>query len=288
MKVLVTGAKGQLGLSIRDQSGGFPDLQLVYTDVEELDITSEFSLREFFSRNRIDVVVNCAAYTTVDKAETEQEKAFMINDQAVKNLAILSKEFGYFMVHISTDFVFDGTKTQPYLETDIPNPLSVYGHSKLAGEKEVLSHTQNAAIIRTSWLYSEYGNNFVKTIQRLALERKEIRVVDDQVGTPTYAGDLALVILKMISKGFGTAGCHIYHFSNTGIASWFDFAKAIIDAGNFDCKVVPIPTIEYPLPAKRPAYSVLNKEKIIKQFNLDIPDWKLSLLKCLDNMAKGC
>lgn len=288
MKVLITGAKGQLGLSFRDQSVGFPNLHLIYTDVDELDITSEVILREYFSHNRIDVVVNCGAYTAVDKAESEQETAFLINGHAVKNLALLSKEFNFYLVHISTDFIFDGTITEPYIETDDPNPLSVYGQSKLEGENEVLRHAQNATIIRTSWLYSEYGSNFVKTIQRLARERKEIRVVNDQVGTPTYAGDLARTILRMIKQGFGNTGCHIYHYSNLGIASWFDFAKAIVEAGNFDCKVIPITTAEYPLPAKRPAYSVLNKKKIIAQFNPDIPDWKVSLLKCLDNMTKGC
>lgn len=288
MKVLITGAKGQLGLSIRDQSIRFPNLQLVFTDVEELDITSDLSLDTFFRQYKFDVVVNCAAYTAVDKAESEPEKAYLINGHAVKKLALLSQNHGFHLIHISTDFIFAGNKTEPYLETDTPNPLSVYGLSKLAGENEILSLPINATIIRTSWLYSEYGHNFLKTIQRIARERKEIRVVNDQVGVPTYAGDLASAILKMISKGFWTTGCQIYHYSNTGVASWFDFAKAIVDAGNFDCQVIPIPTEEYPLPAKRPAYSVLSKEKIITHFGLVIPDWKVSLHRCLDKMEKGC
>lgn len=288
MKVLITGAKGQLGLSIRDQSVGFPNLQLVFTDVEDLDITSDLSLDTYFRQYKFDVVVNCAAYTAVDKAESEPEKAYLINGHAVRKLALLSQNYGFHLVHISTDFIFDGRKTEPYLESDTPKPLSIYGLSKLAGENEILSFPVNATIIRTSWLYSEYGNNFLKTIQRLARERNEIRVVNDQVGTPTYAGDLAVAILNMISRGFESKGSHIYHYSNKGIASWFDFARAIVDIGKLDCKVIPIPTEEYPLPAKRPAYSVLSKDKIIAHFNLEIPDWKVSLLRCLDRIEKGC
>ncbi len=287
MKVLLTGSNGQLGLSIKNQAGLFPSIHFIYTDVDELDITSMESLKIFFQNNKIDALINCAGYTAVDKAEAEKEKAFLINAHAAKNLASLSKEFGYFLVHISTDYIFDGKKTSPYIESDNPNPLSIYGLSKFEGEKEIIGIAKNAIILRTSWLYSEYGNNFVKTIQRLANERPEIKVVDDQTGTPTYAGDLAEVILKILIHKTGAPGVKIYHYSNEGIASWFDFAKAIVEFGQYDCKVKPIATIEYPLPAKRPSYSVLSKANIEKDFQLIIPDWKHSLKKCLDKMKEA-
>lgn len=287
MKVLVTGSNGQLGLSIKDQTGSFPSFHFIYTDVDELDITSMESLNIFFKKNKIDALINCAGYTAVDKAEAEKEKAFLINALAVKNLVIASNEFGFFLVHISTDYVFDGTKATPYIETDIPNPQSIYGHSKFEGENEITRHAKKAVILRTSWLYSEYGNNFVKTIQRLAKERPEIRVVSDQIGTPTYAGDLAEVILKFLTHKTGAPGVKIYHYSNEGIASWFDFAKAIVEFGQYDCRVKPIATEEYPLPAKRPSYSVLSKANMEKDFQLIIPDWKDSLKKCIDKMKES-
>jgi dTDP-4-dehydrorhamnose reductase len=286
MNILVTGSNGQLGLSIKNQTGSFPAFHFIYTDVDELDITSMESLKIFFQKNKIDALINCAGYTAVDKAETEKEKAFLINSQGVKNLASLSNEFGYFLVHISTDYIFDGAKTSPYTETDIPNPLSIYGLSKFEGENEIIRRAKNAVILRTSWLYSEYGNNFVKTIQRLAKERPELKVVSDQVGTPTYACDLAEVILQIITNKTDAPGVRIYHYSNQGIASWFDFAKAIVELDRYDCKVKSIATEEYPLPAKRPSYSVLSKDKIKTDFQLIIPDWKDSLKKCLGNMKK--
>ena len=287
MKVLVTGSNGQLGLSIKNQAGSFPTFHFIYTDVDELDITNIEKLKIFFQKNKIDALINCAGYTAVDKAETEREKAFLINAQGVKNLASLSNEFGYFLFHISTDYIFDGKKTNPYIESDSPNQLSIYGLSKFEGEKEIISLAKNAIILRTSWLYSEYGNNFVNTIQRLAKERPELKVVSDQVGTPTYAGDLAEAILKIISHKSDFSGVNIYHFSNEGVASWCDFAKAIVGMDNLSCKVTPIPTSEYPLPAIRPFYSILSKEKINKEFDINIPDWKESLKKCLDNMKTG-
>jgi len=287
MKVLVTGSNGQLGLSIKNQAGSFPSFHFIYTDVDELDITSMESLKIFFQKNKIDALINCAGYTAVDKAEAEREKAFLINAQAVKNLAMLSNEFGYFLIHISTDYIFDGNKTTPYLETDIPNPQSIYGHSKFEGENEIIRFAKNAIILRTSWLYSEYGNNFVKTIQRLAKDRPELKVVSDQVGTPTYAGDLAEAILKIITHKSDFLGVNIYHYSNEGVASWFDFASAIVELNKLDCKVKPITTEEYPLPAKRPFFSVLSKEKIKKEIGLIIPDWKESLKKCIDNLKTG-
>jgi dTDP-4-dehydrorhamnose reductase len=287
MKILVTGSNGQLGLSIKDQSALFPSLQFIYTDVDELDITNRKSLRTFFREHKINVLINCAGYTAVDKAEKDRDNVFLINADAVKNLAMLSNEFGFFLVHISTDYIFDGNKTSPYIETDIPNPLSNYGVSKLEGEKEIIRHAKNAVIFRTCWLYSEYGNNFVKTIQRVANERPEILVVNDQTGTPTYASDLAEVILKIITQKSDAKGVNIYHYSNEGITSWFEFAETIIGIYKYNCKVTPITTKEYPLPAKRPAYSVLSKEKIKKEFGLIIPDWKESLLRCLKNMKYG-
>jgi dTDP-4-dehydrorhamnose reductase len=287
MKVLITGSNGQLGLSIKNQTGSFPSFQFIYTDVDELDITSVESLKIFFKKNKVDALINCAGYTAVDKAEAERDKAFLINAQAVKNLASLSNEFGYFLVHISTDYIFDGKKTSPYIESDSPNPLSIYGLSKFEGEKEIISLAKNAIILRTSWLYSEYGNNFVKTIQRLAKDRPELKVVSDQVGTPTYAGDLAEAILKIITHKSDFSGVNIYNYSNEGVASWFDFASAIVELDKLDCKVKPITTEEYPLPAKRPFFSVLSKEKIKKEIGLIIPDWKESLKKCIDNLKTG-
>jgi dTDP-4-dehydrorhamnose reductase len=284
IKVLVTGSNGQLGLSIKRLAVSFPEFQMVYTDVEELDISNEIEVKSFFVQNTFDIVINCAAYTAVDKAETEKEKAFLINSQAVKNLAICSKEFGFLLIHISTDFIFDGLKTTPYIESDSPNPLSIYGLSKLDGENNVIRFAEKAIIIRTSWLYSEYGNNFLKTIQRIAAEKEEINVVNDQVGTPTYAGDLAEVILKTIKNKFASGKVKIYHFSNDGIASWFDFASAIVELSNLNCAVKPIPSSAYPLQAKRPAYSVLDKSKIKKEVQIEIPDWKESLEKCIANM----
>jgi dTDP-4-dehydrorhamnose reductase len=286
-KILVTGSNGQLGLSIKDRSGFYPSFQFIYTDVEELNIADFENLQTYFQNNNVDVVINCAGYTAVDKAETERENAFMINAQGVKNLAILSNEFGFLLVHISTDYIFDGNKTTPYLESDNPNPLSVYGHSKYEGEKEMMKHAKKGIILRTSWLYSEYGNNFVKTIQRLAKERPELKVVSDQTGTPTYSGDLAEIILKMLLLKPDFNHLDIYNYSNEGIASWFDFASAIVELDKINSKVTPIATWDYPLPAKRPQYSVLNKEKIKNEFGLNIPHWKESLVTFLSNVKKG-
>jgi dTDP-4-dehydrorhamnose reductase len=284
MKVLVTGSNGQLGLSLKRLASDYPHIQWIFTDVEELDVTNETYLKVFIQKNGINTLINCAGYTAVDKAETEREKAYLVNDQAVKYLAKLSREFGFLLVHISTDYIFDGKKTSPYIESDNPNPQSIYGHSKYEGENEILSHAQRAVIIRTSWLYSEFGNNFVKTILRLAREKSEIKVVSDQTGTPTYATDLAGFILKSVINRSDVSGVNIYNYSNEGVATWYDFAKAIVDFYQLRCRVIPITTKEYPLPACRPAYSVLSKEKIKQEFNPLIPDWKESLKICLKNL----
>ncbi|QFZ54438.1 dTDP-4-dehydrorhamnose reductase [Oceanihabitans sp. IOP_32] len=280
IKVLVTGANGQLGHCIKDIQKKNSHLSFVFTDHKELDICDEQSVNQFFKEQEpIHYCVNCAAYTAVDKAEEEEELAFKVNAEGPKNLAIACKEHGTVLIHISTDFVFDGKKSTPYLETDEPNPISVYGASKLQGEIEVQNLLKECFIIRTSWLYSEYGNNFMKTMLRLAETRDEISVVSDQIGTPTYAGDLAEVILQIINsdnKNFG-----LFHYSNEGVANWYDFAVAIFDIHNNAVKVNAIKTEAYPTPAKRPVFSVLDKSKIKNNLILEIPHWFESLNKTL-------
>ncbi|MBL7103331.1 MAG: dTDP-4-dehydrorhamnose reductase [Bacteroidales bacterium] len=281
MNILITGSKGQLGKSIQKLSPDFGEYKFTYTDVEELDITNYDGLAAFLSSNKFDAVINCAAYTEVDKAEDEPEKAMLINAKAPGYLSELSKKFGFLLIHISTDYIFDGYSNRPYIEYDMPGPLSYYAKSKTDGEKEILLKANRAVIFRTSWLYSEFGNNFVKTIIRLANERDALNIIDDQVGTPTYAGDLAEVILKLLPELTKTLGVQIYHYSNEGKASWYDFAKEIIRISELKCKVNPIETKDYPLPAARPHYSLMDKQKIIIKFGISIPDWKDSLKICL-------
>lgn len=278
-KILVTGSNGQLGSELKELSCDNKN-EFVFTDVEELDITDIEASRSFLKNSGFNYIINCAAYTAVDRAENDTELAYKVNVLAAKNLAILSKELNISLVHISTDFVFDGTKSTPYVETDHVNPLSVYGKTKLEGEKEIIKNTDRAVIIRTSWLYSFYGNNFVKTMIRLGKEKEQLNVIFDQTGTPTYAKDLASVILKIIEKDPVT-GTEIYHYSNEGVASWYDFAKSIMDNAELNCIVKPIETKNYPTPAKRPHYSVLNKSKIKEQFSVDIPHWQDSLKNCM-------
>lgn len=285
MKIIVTGSKGQLGRSIRELSPGYPELTFIFTDIEELDICDRDQVDSFISRENPAVVVNCAAYTAVDKAEKEEKLAEMINHHAVANLAVACKKTGTKLIHISTDYLFDGLKSTPYHEKDIVRPRSVYGITKLEGETTLLRAEVKSIIIRTSWLYSVYGNNFVKTMLKLGKEKEKLGIVDDQAGTPTYAGDLAGVILKILKR---TAEDRtrfvpgIYHYSNEGIASWYDFARAIFEyTPEIKCKVVPIDTASYPLPASRPAYSVLNKSKIKTTFEIEIPYWRESLKLCL-------
>jgi len=273
--ILVTGANGQLGHCIKDLEGQYPNLNFIYTDFTDLDICDLDQVMSFFAQNKIDFCINCAAYTAVDQAEQEQEQAFRINAKGPKNLAIVCSKNNTKLIQISTDFVFDGTKNTPYLETDEPNPVSVYGASKLQGEVEIQKLLKEHFIIRTSWLYSEHGHNFMKTMLRLAETKDEISVVSDQLGTPTYAGDLAEVILTIIDSKSESYG--IYHYSNEGVASWNDFAKAIFELSNKNIRVNPIVAANYPTAAKRPRYSVLDKEKIKQLLGIAIPKWQASL-----------
>ncbi len=287
--ILVTGSKGQLGSELNDLTSFYP-FQFIFTDVNELDITSAQAITAFIQNHSIHYCINAAAYTAVDKAETDQEMAFLINAKAAENLAFVCAKSNIPIIHISTDFVLDGRLHTPYNENAKGNPVSVYGKSKLEGERLVSAANKKAIIIRTSWLYSYYGKNFVKTMLQLSKDRDSLGVVSDQVGTPTYARDLAKVILEIIlqidhakdpNPYFG-----LYNYSNEGIASWFDFAKLIFEFSNTKINVKPIQTSEYPTPAKRPAYSVLNKSKIKSTFNLSIPTWQESLAECIEKLTK--
>ncbi len=286
MKILVTGAKGQLGNELREISISLKSKELIFTDIEELDITDYKKVENFITSDNVDVIINCAAYTAVDKAESESELAYKINSDAVYNLSKAINKNNGVLIHISTDFVFDGMKSTPYIEEDATNPLSIYGKSKLAGEKVALDEAKNLYIIRTSWLYSTYGNNFVKTIIRLAQERKKLNVVFDQASTPTYARDLAEVILKLLDN-LKNGEKTILHFSNEGVTSWYDFAIEICELSGVKCEINPIETKDYPTPAKRPPYSVLNKRKIKSLLNITIPHWKDSLKKCIIKLNEG-
>ena len=281
--ILVTGANGQLGSEIQELVKNYP-YNFFFTSKDELDITSKKSLEDFTILNNINVIINCAAYTAVDKAETDVEMADKINHIAVKYLAEISKQQDISLVHISTDYVFDGENFKPYIETDAVNPKSVYGRTKLAGENIMREiNPLNSLIIRTSWVYSAYGNNFVKTMLRLGKERESLGVIFDQVGTPTYAKDLAKVILDILPQ-IKSDEVEVYHYSNEGVLSWFDFAQVIMSEAKLECKVKPIETVDYPTPAKRPYYSLLNKEKIKQKFDIDIPYWKDSLYRMLENL----
>ncbi len=284
-RVLITGANGQLGSELRELSSSYEDT-FFFADKSALDITDKDAVQSFVYENNIDAIVNCAAYTAVDKAESEPELADKINRLAVKNLAQIAKEKGATLVHISTDYVFDGKNYRPYLEDDATNPNGVYGISKLGGENEMVAiNPKNSAIIRTSWVYSSYGQNFVKTIVRLAKERDGLGVVYDQIGTPTYAADLAKVILDILPR-IKNESVEIYNYSNEGALSWYDFAKEIVKMSKLGCAVSPLESREYPTPAKRPHYSLLNKAKIKKDFGIEIPYWKDSLSECLAKMGE--
>lgn len=281
--VLVAGANGQLGSEIRELAS---DTSFVFTYSSELDITDQTKVRDFVEANRIKTIINCAAYTAVDKAESDEMRADQVNHLAVKNLAIICKELDIKLVHISTDYVFDGTNYKPYIESDQTNPQSVYGKTKLAGERAILeTNPANSIIIRTSWVYSSYGNNFVKTMLRLGKERELLGVVYDQIGTPTYARDLAKAIVEMLPK-ISSDQVEIYHYSNEGVLSWYDFAKEIMKMAKLECKINPIKSFEYPAPAKRPHYSLLDKSKIKLHFGIEIPYWKDSLDECLKRLGE--
>ncbi len=281
IKVLVTGSNGQLGSELKELATNYPLYEFLFTDVHELDITNRSNVSQYFQIHNPDVIINCAAYTAVDKAESDEESAFKVNAVAPHILAIAAAEYGAFMVHISTDYVYDGFNHRPYTENDRINPLSVYARSKAEGEKAVLETNGKAIIIRTSWLYSAFGTNFVKTILRYGVERESLTVVFDQTGTPTYARDLARAILDTLPMAMLSDTTEVYHYSNEGVASWYDFAKAIIDIAEINCKILPIPAREYALPAERPFYTVLDKAKIKKKFAIEIPYWRDSLQHCM-------
>lgn len=281
--VLITGANGQLGNELKVVSKNYFGYEFIFTDIDTLDLTNEAAVHEFISKKRPTWIINCAAFNFVDKAENEEETAMLINSTAVKNISTSIRDSVIRMIHISSDYVFDGTSSVPYSEHSPANPVSVYGRSKLEGEKHALIHP-GTMVIRTSWLYSRFGNNFVKTILKIAGEKDTINVVNDQVGSPTYAADLATVIMQIISGvirnqfAFNTG---IYNYSNDGSCSWSEFAGAIIEEAGLNCTVNPISTNEWPAVAKRPAYSVLNKSKIIENYKISIPEWRSSLKKCI-------
>jgi dTDP-4-dehydrorhamnose reductase len=282
--ILITGANGQLGHEFRKIACVQSDIPFVFTDIDELDITSADQVTRFLDQHPIGSIINCAAYTAVDKAEEERERAMAVNAKAVRNLAVASRNRNALLVHISTDYVFDGRHFRPYSETDRENPLSWYGLSKLEGERQVMMHAGSALILRTSWLYSATGNNFLKTILGKSKEKKELRIVCDQTGTPTYAKDLARAIMSII-PGFKADEKRIYHFSNEGICSWYDFASEIVERAGHDCRVVPINTSDYPTAALRPFYSAMDKTKIKKDFGLDIPHWKDGVNRCMQELG---
>ncbi|MDR1055713.1 MAG: dTDP-4-dehydrorhamnose reductase [Prevotellaceae bacterium] len=285
-KVLVTGSNGQLGSELNKASAQYPNLQLLLTDIGNLDITNAQSCTDYINLHKPDYIINCAAYTAVDKAEDDVGNAWKINVEAVKNLLAACKPHSTAFIHISTDYVFDGKNYRPYVETDTVMPQSVYGRTKQQGEKDVLDYYKSM-VVRTSWLYSAFGNNFVKTMLRLGAECEQLSIVFDQVGTPTYAGDLAGALLQIINditvgeKNF-VAG--IYHYSNEGVCSWYDFALAIMQKAKLACNVIPIETKDYITAAKRPHYSVMNKSKIKTIFDIKIPHWKESLCYCIETL----
>ena len=285
-RILVTGSNGQLGSEIKDLSSNYPDFQFIYTDIDELDLTDQKAIDTFFEKEEFNACINCAAYTAVDKAEDEPETAMLINATTVVYLSKACSKKGIPFIHISTDYVFDGKNHKPYSEFDATTPGSEYGRTKLAGEKAVFGFAENALIIRTSWLYSSYGNNFVKTMLRLGQERKELSVVFDQVGTPTYAGDLAKAILDILSSDKIKPGVSVYHYSNEGVISWYDFAKAIFHESDISCKVKAIESKDFPVKASRPFYSVLNKSKIKNDFQVEVPYWLDSLKLVLKQLEK--
>jgi dTDP-4-dehydrorhamnose reductase len=283
-KILLTGCNGQLGRDLQEKATSYPALQLLCTDIHNLNLLDKQSVTDYVLHHKPAFIINCAAYTAVDKAEEEEDKAFAVNATAVQHLADAAHEVNAHLVHISTDYVFDGLKTTPYTEEDAVSPQSAYGRTKLAGEKAALSHPQTM-VVRTAWLYTAEGNNFVNTMLRLGAERTDLNVVNDQYGSPTYAADLAAALLAIIDKVIRqektfTAG--IYHYTNEGVCTWFDFAQRIMQTGQRRCALHPVSTDEYPTKAVRPKYSVLSKEKIKTIYGISIPTWDEALTRCFE------
>jgi dTDP-4-dehydrorhamnose reductase len=284
-RILVTGANGQLGSEMRKLGSVSPN-EYIFTDVQELDITNKEAVMSFVEQNGVNIIVNCAAYTNVDRAEDDEATAELINATAVGNLAEAAKAVDGTLFHVSTDYVFGADGNTPRSEDMPTNPLGVYGRTKLSGEQAIAEVGAKAIIIRTAWLYSEFGNNFLKTMLRLTAEKESLNVVFDQVGTPTYAGDLALVIFSIIEGNLYAGNEGIYHFSNEGVCSWYDFANEIaIAAGNINCNIQPCHSSEFPSKVTRPPYSVLDKSKIKQTFGVDIPHWRDSMLYCLERLG---
>ncbi|QKF76863.1 dTDP-4-dehydrorhamnose reductase [Arcobacter defluvii] len=283
--ILVIGSMGQLGSEIKELSSNY-NYNFFFTTRDDIDITDKENIKSFCEKNSINVIINCAAYTAVDKAESDEINADLVNRKAVKKLSIVAKELNIKLIHISTDYVFDGKNFKPYVEEFQTNPQSVYGKTKLDGENEIRDiNPLNSIIIRTSWVYSYYGNNFVKTMLRLGKEKEELGVIFDQVGTPTYAKDLAKTILDIIPQ-IENSKVEIYNYSNEGVLSWYDFAKEIMKMAKLNCKIKAIETYQYPTPAKRPHFSLLNKSKIKQKFNIEIPYWKDGLDDCLKRLGE--
>lgn len=288
MKILVTGANGQLGRCLQDLSKteAYSLHEYLFTDVDELNICDLPAIQAYVAENHPDAIINAAAYTAVDKAEDEIEQAYRLNRDAVANLAEVACSNHLYLIHISTDYIFSGEECHPYTVEAIANPKSIYGKSKAAGEEAIKDSGCNATIIRTSWLYSEYGHNFVKTMMKLGGERKELNVVFDQIGGPTYAGDLANAILTSLTYNINKAGVQTYHYANEGTISWYDFTQAIMDIAGIECKVNAIFTSEYPAKAPRPAYSVFDLSKIKNELNLKIPYWRNSLILTINKLQQ--
>lgn len=287
MNILITGANGQLGNEMRLLSKESNKDSYFFTDVAELDITSLLDIRAFVKQNNIDVIVNCAAYTNVDKAEDDVELCDLINNKAVENLAIVAKEYDCTLIHVSTDYVFSGKGNLPCTEEQATSPLGVYGKTKLVGEDAIRRVGCKYLIFRTAWLYSEFGNNFVKTMIRLTTEKDSLKVVFDQVGSPTYAGDLGKLIFSLIEKRQYEQHQGIYHFSNEGVCSWYDFAKEISFIAGTDCDIQPCHSDEFPSKVTRPAFSVLDKTKVKRDFQFEVPYWKVSLTKCINKLKNN-
>lgn len=281
MKILVTGSNGQLGRELRQLSVEYSLHKFLFTDIAELNITDRPFVDHFVQQHKPDLIINCAGYTSVDKAETETEQAMELNAHAVGHLARNAASINASFIHISTDYVFDGTKSTPYTEEDLPNPLSMYAKTKYEGELATFRNASKGLIIRTSWLYSEFMNNFVKTIMIKGTERGKLNVVYDQVGSPTYARDLASTLLVILPRLVDLNSVQLFHFSNEGVASWYDFASAIVEYSGIQCQINPVVTSAYPLPAVRPSFSLMDKSKIKNRFGIMIPYWRNSLKECI-------